>query len=93
MERNNNYSLRGNNVLTRRRVKSMIYDTEAVDHFTKGNKGFWILDIFKRKIKKWIPLECPCRLLKHMYQGFIWVVKNKDTYHLLRWRQLDFQLL
>ena len=30
VERNNNYSLRGNNVLTRRRVNSVRYGTETV---------------------------------------------------------------
>ena len=30
MERNNSYSLRGNNVLTRQKVNSMRYDTETI---------------------------------------------------------------
>ena len=48
VERNSNYSLRGNNVLTRRRVISVRYGTETVSfltpkntrHFTKGRKRF-----------------------------------------------------
>ena len=72
VERNNNYSLRGNNVLTRRRVNSVRYDTEIVsflapkiwDILPKDVKDSESLDIFKRKIKKWIPWECPCRLCK-----------------------------
>ena len=42
------------------------------------------LDIFFKKIKKWIPWECPCRLCKTYVPqvGFIRVVKVKDTYHL-----------
>ena len=70
VERNNNYSLRGNNVLTRRRVNSVKYGTETVsfvaskiwDILPKEVKDFKFLDIFKRKIKKWIPCECSCRL-------------------------------
>ena len=72
VERNNNYSLRGNNVLTRRRVNSVRYGTETVsflapkiwDILAKDIKDSESLDIFKRKIKKWILSECPCRLCK-----------------------------
>ena len=60
VERNNNYSLRGNNVLTRRRVNSMRYDTETVsflapkiwDILPKDIKNSESLDILTRKIKK-----------------------------------------
>ena len=60
VERNNNYSLRGNNVLTRRRVNSMRYDTETVsfqapkiwDILPKDIKDSQSLDIFKSKFKK-----------------------------------------
>ena len=63
------------------------------DILPKDMKDSESLDIFKRKIKKWIPSECPCRLCKTYVPqvGFIWVVKIKDTYHLLSWRQLAFQ--
>ena len=110
VERNNNYSLRGNNVLTRRRWNNVLtrrivisgrYGTETVsflapkiwDILPKDIKDSESLDIFKRKIKKWIPSECPCRLFKTYVPqvGFIWAVKIKDTYHLLSWRQLAFQ--
>ena len=72
VERNNNYSLRGNNVLTRRRVNSVRCGTETVsflapklwDILPKDIKDSKSLDIFKRKIKKYIPSECPCRLCK-----------------------------
>ena len=47
VERNNNYSSRWNNVLTRQRVNSVRCGTETVSflatkkgHFTKGDKGF-----------------------------------------------------
>ena len=100
-ERNSNYSLRGNNVLTRRKVNSVRYGTETVsllapkiwDILPKDIKDSESLDMFKSKIKKWIPSECPCRLCKAYVPqvGFIWVVKIKGTYHLLSWRQLDLQ--
>ena len=72
VERNNNYSLRGNNVLTRRRVNSVRYGTETVsflapkiwDILPKNIKDSESLDIFKRKMKKWISWECPRRLCK-----------------------------
>ena len=70
VERNNNYSLRGNNVLTRRRVDSVRYGTETVsflapkiwDTLPKNIKDSESLDNFKRKIKKLIPWEFPCKL-------------------------------
>ena len=41
--------------------------------FTKGDKGLWISYILIRKIKKWVPWECPCRLCKtyvpHMFDN------------------------
>ena len=59
VEKNNNYSLRGNNVLTRRRVNSVRYGTETVsflapkiwDILPKDIKDSESLDIFKRKRK------------------------------------------
>ena len=72
MERNTNYSLRGNKVLTRRRVNSVRYGTKTVsflppkiwDILPKEIKDSESLDIFKRKNKKWIPWESPCRICK-----------------------------
>ena len=72
VERNSNYSLRGNNVLTRRRTNSVSYDTETVsflapkiwDILPKDIKNSESLDILTRKIKKWIPWKCPCKLCK-----------------------------
>ena len=72
VERNNNYSLRGNNLLPRRRVNLVRYGTETVSFLAakmwgilpKDKKDSESLDIFKRKRKKWIPSECPCRLCK-----------------------------
>ena len=81
VERNNNYSLRGNNLLTRRRVNSMRYGTETDsflapkiwDILPKDIKDSESLDIFKKKIKKWIPSEYICRLCKTyvLQVGFI----------------------
>ena len=64
--------LRGNFVLTRRKVNSVRYGTETVSFLTpkigdilpKDVRDSESVDIFKRKIKKWIPWECPCKLCK-----------------------------
>ena len=77
----NNYSLRENNILTRQTVKSVRYDTE-IDSFLaprilnilpKEIKNSEFLDIFKRKIKKWISWECTLRICKTYvpHVGFI----------------------
>ena len=71
-ERNNNYSLRGNNVLTRPRVNSVRYGIETVsflapkiwDILLNNIKDSESLDIFKRKTKNLIPWECPCKFCK-----------------------------
>ena len=71
VERNNNYSLRGNNVLTRRRVNSVRYGTETVsflapkiwDILPKDIKDSESLDIFKRKIKKMDSIRMPLQTL------------------------------
>ena len=70
VEKNNNYSFRGNNVQTRRRVSSVRYGTETIsllapkiwDILLKEIKDSESLDIFKRNIKKWIPWKSSCRL-------------------------------
>ena len=71
----------GNNILTRRRVNSMRHGTETVsflaskiwDILQKEIKDSESLDIFKRKIKKWIPQECLCKPCETYVQkvGFI----------------------
>ena len=67
-----NYDLRGNNFLERRRVKSVRYGTESISSLApkiweilpNEIKDSDTLQIFKAKIKKWVPVECPCRLCK-----------------------------
>ena len=67
-----NYELRGNNFLERRRVKSLRYGTESLSSLaskiweilTNEIKDSDTLQIFKAKIQKWVPVECPCRLCK-----------------------------
>ena len=67
-----NYELRGNNFLERRRVKSVRYGTESISSLApkiweilpNEIKDSDTLQIFKAKIKKWVPVECPCRLYK-----------------------------
>ena len=66
------YSLRGDNPLARRRVNSVRHGTESVsflapkiwDILPKEIKDSKTLNVFKTKIKKWVPRECPCRLCK-----------------------------
>ena len=57
VERNNNYSLRGNNVRTRRRVNSVRYGTETGFFLAPKKMGYFIRE-------KWISLECSYRLCK-----------------------------
>ena len=64
-----NYELRGNNFLERRRVKAVRYGTESIYSkiwaiLPNEIKDSDTLQIFKAKIKKWVPVECPCRLCK-----------------------------
>ena len=67
-----NYELHGNNFLERRRVKSVRYGTESISSLApkiweilpNEIKDSDTLQIFKAKIKKWVPVECPCRLCK-----------------------------
>ena len=75
------YNFRRQNTLQRRRVKSVRYGTESLsflgpkiwDIIPQNIKQSKTVEIFKSKIKTWIPLECPCRLCKVYVQnlGFI----------------------
>ena len=81
LERNCNYSLRGNNFLNRWRVNSVRYGTESVsflapkiwDILPKEIKNSETLNAFSAKFKNWVPQECPCRLSKKyvLKVGFI----------------------
>ena len=65
VEKNNNYNLWRNNVLNRRGTETVSFLAPKIwDILPKDIKDSESLDIFKRKIKKWIPSECPCRLCK-----------------------------
>ena len=72
VERNCNYTLRGNNFLNRRRVNSVRNGTEVVsflaskiwDILPKEIKNSETLNAFKSKIKNYVPQECPCRLCR-----------------------------
>ena len=75
------YNFRRNDTLQRRRVNSVRHGTESVsflgpklwDLIPRDIKISQSLSIFKRKIKKWVLLQCPCRLCKIYLQqvGFI----------------------
>ena len=81
------YNFRRNDTLQRRRVNSVRHGTESIsflgpkiwDLVPSDIKLSQSLSIFKRKIKKWVPLQCPCRLCKIYLQdvGFIqWTPEN-----------------
>ena len=80
-ERTIQYNLRGNNPFYIRRVNSVYHGTESLsflgpkiwDLVPNEIKTSESLDIFKNKIKKWIPVNCPCRLCRVYVQnvGFI----------------------
>ena len=81
------YNFRRNDILQRRRVNSVRHGTESVsflgpqiwDLLPSDIKLSQSLSIFKRKFKKWVPLQCPCRLYKIYPQhvGFIqWTPEN-----------------
>ena len=57
-----NYELRRNNLLERRRVKSVRSGTELApkiwETLPNGIKDSDTLQIFQAKIKKWVPVEC-----------------------------------
>ena len=75
------YNFRRNDTLQRRRVNSVRHGTESIsflgpkiwDLVPSDIKLSQSLSIFKRKIKKWVLLQCPCRLCKIYLQhvGFI----------------------
>ena len=101
VERNSNYSLRGNIVLTRRRVNSVRYCTETVsflapkiwDILPKDIKDSESLDIFNRKIKKWIPSECSCRLCKTYVARFYLGSENQRYISFTKLTSISFPII
>ena len=75
------YNLRRNNTFERRQVHSVYHRTESLsfpgpkiwDLMPLELKQLENLEVFKLKIKKWIPLECPCKLCRTYIQqvGFV----------------------
>ena len=81
------YNFRRNDTSQRRRVNSVRHGTESTSFYRpkiwdlvpRDIKLSQSLSVFKRKIKKWVPLQCPCRLCKIYLQhvGFIqWTLEN-----------------
>ena len=68
-KRENSYNFRNNNTFRRRQVNSVYHGTESIsflgpkiwDLLPLEIKQSESLAIFKSKIKKWIPSQCPCR--------------------------------
>ena len=75
------YNLRRNSTFERRQVHSVYHGTESLsflgpkiwDLVPLELKQLESLEVFKLKIKKWIPFECPCRLCRTYIQqvGFV----------------------
>ena len=75
------YNLRRNNTFERRQVHSVYHGTESLsflgpkisDLVPLELKQLESLEVFKLKIKKWIPFECLCRLRRTYIQqaGFV----------------------
>ena len=75
------YNFCRNDTLQRRRVNAIRHDTESIlflgpniqDLVPSDIKLSQSLSIFIRKIKKWVPLQCPCQFCKIYLQhiGFI----------------------
>ena len=75
------YNLGRNNTFQRRQVHSVYHSTESLsflgpkiwDLVPLELKQLESLEVFKLKIKKWIPFECPCRLCRTYMQqvGFL----------------------
>ena len=71
------YSFRKNNSLERRRVSTVRYGTESLsflgakiwDIVPDYIKSSETMSAFKTKIKKWIPIEYPCRVCKIYLPG------------------------
>ena len=71
-ERTVSYNLRSDNSFASRHVNSVYHGTESLSFL--GPKIWELvpseikqsenLEIFKNKIKQWIPLQCPCRLCR-----------------------------
>ena len=69
---NNPYNLRNNNPFTSRNVHSVYYGTETVSY--RGPQIWAIVPVdiknststteFKKKIRMWKPIDCPCRICK-----------------------------
>ena len=94
------YNLRRNNIFERRQVHSVYQGTESPsfvgpkiwDLVPLEVKQLESLQVFKLKIKKWIPFECSCRLCQTYTQqvGFLQSSKADHNhcyyhfYHFLR---------
>ena len=80
-ERSVPYNLRSDNNFASRHVNSVYHGTESLsflgpkiwEQVPPELKALESLDIFKTQIKKWIPLNCPCRLCRTYLpqKGFI----------------------
>ena len=76
-ERSVHYNLRGNNRFRSRRANSVYHGTESLaflgpkiwDLVPDEIKTSENIYIFKNKIKRWVPENCPCRLCRTYIQN------------------------
>ena len=76
-KRTNPYTLRRNYIFSIRQVSSVYHGTESLSFLgpkilelvPSEIKQSESLEIFKRRIKKWIPSQCSCRLCQFCLQG------------------------
>ena len=76
-DRTTEYNLRGNPNLSTRNLHSVHYGTDSLSHLgpkiwnlvPNNIKDSETLNIFKSKIKMWVPEKCPCRLCKTYIPG------------------------
>ena len=77
------YNCRKNDGLERRRVSTVRHGIESLsflvpkiwDLVPDYIKSSETMDALKTKTKKWIPIECSCRICKlYLLIGFIWII-------------------
>ena len=75
--KNIEYNLRNKNNFKSRRINSIRYSIDSLTYLgpkiwnivPEGKKKSESLNVFKTKIKKWIPGDCPCRLCRPFIQN------------------------
>ena len=88
-DRTTEYNLRGNPNLSTRNLHSVHYGTDSLSHLgpkiwnlvPNNIKDSETLNIFKSKIKMWVPEKCPCRLCKTYIPGLLVLLKTLSNFY------------